>query len=307
MYMKKYNLLKHLLSASCENMTGTQLSHLQVTGWLQNPLKGNEKKKIKICKELSHLRDLSAALSVTLPLLQPEQFLWHPTDTSPAFVPRGSNRWETELTFGGVPVAAWNVSPAPAGNHRARSCVGQPRGSSPSRAGPGAGLGAWPGLREGYPKTRVCMAEQLWHDGEREWEVSVVAKGTQKRGVCCFFISLQISWACWRTWSLLWRQRCREQELKCRTSKERALMGLLSDNLLCCCFGFLIFFSQHCKLPSLTSALPLPLPTFPPLLPLMLVSSFPLLYTWPFHYVGISISLINMWNRYADDLICWVL
>lgn len=45
MYMKKYNLLKHLLSASCENMTETQLSHPQVTGWLQNPLKGKKQKQ----------------------------------------------------------------------------------------------------------------------------------------------------------------------------------------------------------------------------------------------------------------------
>lgn len=70
----------------------------------------------------------------------------------------------------GVPVAAWKASPAPAGSHRVRSwsCMGQPGGSSPSCAGPGARLGAWPGLLEGYPETQVCRAQQLWHDGERE-------------------------------------------------------------------------------------------------------------------------------------------
>lgn len=53
MYMKKYNLLKHLLSASCENMTETQLSHPQVTGWLQNPLKGKKQKQTKRKQPLS--------------------------------------------------------------------------------------------------------------------------------------------------------------------------------------------------------------------------------------------------------------
>lgn len=136
----------------------------------------------------------------------------------------------------------------------------------------------------------------------------LLSQGTEKRGSAAFLTSWCIFSASWRIWSLLWRRRCWEPEEvrpNAELSKKEHWCGL-SAILWSAVVSVICIFFQHCKLTFLTSVLPLLSVPLPPLLPLMLVSSFPLLYIWPFHYAGISTSLINMWNRYADDLICWV-
>lgn len=66
-----------------------------------------------------HKGSLSIALRrVIVPLLQPERFLWHPTDISPAFVSWESNSTQqmgNRAVFQEVTVTASHANPSPAG------------------------------------------------------------------------------------------------------------------------------------------------------------------------------------------------
>lgn len=216
------------------------------------------------------------------------------------------NRWETE-PFGEVTVMASRVNPLPTGTSWRMSCAGEARRS--------------------FPACTVTIGNEAWEDSLGKWisltdqlsrwawkgsrHVSFHRRHREKRCLLFFKFLYIFFWASWglglcsEDLGVGSRKEC----FKCRTSTERTInmaCQWYSDLIL---FQFSVFFfntvnSSPWHLPCPCSQSP---SSLPPLFPLMQVSSFPLLCIWPFHYAGISISLKNMWNRYADDLICWVL
>lgn len=150
-------------------------------------------------------------------MLQPERFLWHPTDISPAFVSWESNSTQqmgNRAVFQEVTVTASHANPSPAGTCTACELHSGSREELSlhsqwqeiRRSIRRGGLGGLPSQTNQSDRSAFLL-------GEREGEVSVITEGTEKRGVCWGFLFLcTFFWASWRGWSLLWRPKCREQE-----------------------------------------------------------------------------------------------